>query len=190
MSVRSALSRRAVRGIAIAGIAAAALGTAGTAFAGTAAGQHVKSIVPTEECSTWSGIVYYFPVLTTKSHNVTAVLEGVLSNCSDFGTPQGGTGLVFGVLSGTATKTKATLSGRLAVTWPASSGLNPTIVPVTLRKVSVSASYSFGGVISAGAGKGAVLSSAYNGSKPGTVNGGTLQNITGTKPFAIYVNEG
>ena len=189
MSVRSALSRRVVRGIAIAGIAAAALGAAGTAFAETGTGQQLKGIVPTEECTTWNGIVYYFPVLTTKSHKVTAVLEGTLSNCSDFGT-QAGTGVVFGVLSGTATKTKVTLSGRLAVTWPSSSGLNPTVVPVTLSKVPASASYNFGGVISAGAGKGALLSSACTGGKLATTNGGTLQTITGSKPFAIYVNEG
>jgi hypothetical protein len=190
MSVRSALSRRVVRGIAIAGIAAAALGAAGTAFAGTGTGHQPKGIVPTEQCATWNGNLYYFPVLTTKSHKVIAVLEGVLSNCSDFATPQAGTGIVFGVLAGTATTTKVTLSGHLAVTWPSSSGLNPTTVPVTFSKASKSASYNFGGVISGGAGKGALLSSAGNGGKLTTTYGGSLQTSTGSKPFAIYVNEG
>jgi hypothetical protein len=194
MSIRSVFRSRGLRGAAIAGVVAAALATAGvtavagTALASTAAPHEIAGLAPTQECVTWSGTVEYFPVLTSSSHKVTAILEGTLSNCSDFGTPETGTGSVFGVLSGTATKTKAILAGQLAVTWPPSSSLSPSIVPVSLR--GASGQYSFGGTVSAGAGHGLELNSAYDKVNATKANSGTLQTITGTSPFAIYVNEG
>jgi hypothetical protein len=92
------------------------------------------------------------------------------------------------VLSGTATKTAATLSGQIAVTWPASSGLSPSIVPVGLD--GANGQYSLGGTVSAGAGAGLELNSAYARVSAARANGGTLQHINGDAPFAIYVNGG
>jgi hypothetical protein len=194
MSIRSVLRSRGLRGAAIAGVMAAALATAGitvtaaTALASTTVPHKIEGLAPTEECVTWSGTVQYFPVLTSSSQKVTAILEGTLSNCDDLGTPQAGSGSVFGVLSGTATKSKAALTGQLAVTWPAVSNLSPSIVPVSLR--GASGKYSFGGIVSAGAGTGQELHSSYDKVKAAKASSGTLQTITGTSAFASYVNEG
>jgi hypothetical protein len=190
MSIRSVLRSRGLRGAAIAGVMAAALATmstTGAALASTTA-HKISGLAPTQECVTWSGTVQYFPVLTSSSQKVTAILEGTLSNCDDLGTPESGTGSVFGVLSGTATKTTAALTGQIAVTWPASSGLSPSIVPVSLR--GASGKYSLGGTVSAGAGTGQELHSSYNKVKAAKASSGTLQTITSTSAFAIYVNEG
>jgi hypothetical protein len=187
MSIRSArITRRFLRGGVIAGVVTAAtIATAGAALAAPAA---PRGLSPTEECVTWSGTVQYFPVLTAKSQKVTAVIEGTLSNCNDFGTPQTFSGSVFGVLSGKATTGKSSLSGQLAVTWPADANLNPSVVPVTLN--GASGQFSFGGIVSGGAGKGLDLNSAYDTVHSAKSGGGTLEKIVGTKAFAIYVNEG
>jgi hypothetical protein len=191
MSIRSVLRSRGLRGAAIAGVMAAALATAGpagTALASTAAPDQSRGLAPTQECVTWSGTVQYFPVLTSSSQKVTAILKGTLSDCDDLGVPENGAGSVFGVLSGTATKTKAILTGQLAVTWPVTSNLSPSIVPVSLR--GASGKYSFGGTVSAGAGTGQELNSSYNEVKAAKAGSGTLQTITSTSAFAIYINEG
>lgn len=188
MSIRSVLRSRRLRGAAIAGVVAAALATAGPALASTTVPHQSRGLAPTQECVTWSGTVQYFPVLTASSQKVTAILKGTLSDCDDLGVPENGAGSVFGVLSGTATKTKAILTGQLAVTWPVTSGLSPSIVPVSLR--GASAKYSFGGTVSAGAGTGQELNSSYHEVKAAKAGSGTLQTITGTSAFAIYINEG
>jgi hypothetical protein len=188
MSIRSILRSRGLRGAAIAGVMAATLASTGTALAGTTAHHKIGGLVPTQECVTWSGTMQYFPVLTTSSQKVTAIMEGTLSNCDNSGTPETGTGSVFGVFSGTATKTAATLSGQIAVTWPASSGLAPTIVPAGLA--GASGQYSLGGTVSAGAGTGLELNSSYARVSAAKANGGTLQHINGTSAFAIYENIG
>jgi len=190
MSIRSALSRRAVRAAAVAGVAAVALGTAGTAVASTAA-PGVSGFVPTEKCLNWSGTIQYFPALTSTSHKVTAVLSATLSNCSFEGTPQTFSGSVFGVLSGTATGNggPASLTGKLAITWPADANLNPTISPITLSSVSTG-SYSFFGTPTAGAGTGQQLNGAYAKISSTKITGGTQQNILGSAPFQLEVNNG
>lgn len=188
MSQHHLLRRLGLRGAAITGVMAAILATTGAALASTTAPPKAAGISPTQECVTWSGTVQYFPVLKPGSQKVTAILEGTLSDCNDFGNPETGNGSVFGVLSGTATSSKASLAGQLAVTWPASSSLDPTVVPVTLR--GASGKYAFGGTVSAGAGAGLVLNSSYNKVSSVKANSGTLQHVTGTSAFAIYVNEG
>lgn len=185
--LRSALSRRALRAATAAGVLALAVGTAGTALASTGH-NHPNGYAPTEECLNWSGTVSYFPALTTTPHQVTAVLHGTLSNCNFDGTPQTFSGSVFGDLTGTATKSSASLSGNVAITWPADANLNPTIAPIS---VSTSGStYSLYGTISNGAGTGEQLEGSY--AKIGTskVLGGTTQNILGSAPFGIFINEG
>ena len=187
MSIRSALSRRAVRAAAIAGVAAISLGTAATASA-SSAGSHINGFAPTEQCLNWSGTIQYFPRLTTTSHNVTAVLNATLSNCNFEGTGQTFSGTVFGVLTGTATGSAATLSGTLAITWPADANLNPTISPISLS--TTSGNYSFFGTPSAGAGTGQHLQGSYAKIGSKKINGGTQQSILGSAPFQIEVNNG
>ena len=188
MSIRSALTRRAVRAAAVAGVVAVTVGTAGTALASTSSAARVSGYAPTEQCLNWSGTVKYFPALTTTSHKVTAVISATLSNCNFLGTAQTFSGSVFGVLSGTATKSGATLSGNLAVTWPSDANLNPTISPVSLS--TASNVYSFFGTPTAGAGTGQVLNGAYAVIGSSKTTGGTQENILGSAPFQLEVNEG
>jgi hypothetical protein len=190
MSIRSALSRRAVRAATVAGVAAVALGTAGSAMASTVA-PHVNGFAPTEQCLGWSGTVQYFPALSSTSHKVTAVLNATLNNCNFEGTQQTFSGSVFGVLSGTATGNggPANLTGKLAITWPADANLNPTISPITLSSPSTG-TYSFFGTPTAGAGTGQQLNGAYAKISSVKINGGTQQSILGSAPFQLEVNNG
>jgi hypothetical protein len=187
---RSLVSRRGLRAAMIAGAVAATVGTAGAASASTAA-QHVRphGFAPTEECLNWSGTIKYFPALTKTSHAVTGVLSGTLSNCNFLGTQQSFSGSVFGTVTGTATKNKATLSGQVAITWPADANLNPTISPISVSTTGTAA-YSLFGTISAGAGTGEQLEGSYDSVSNTAITGGTSQNILGSAPFGIYVNEG
>lgn len=187
MSIRSALSRRAVRAAAVAGVAAATLGTAGIASASTAA-PRVDGYAPTEQCLNWSGTVQYFPKLTSTSQKVTAVLSATLSNCNFEGTGQTYSGSVFGVLTGTATKGKATLTGNVAVTWPADANLDPTISPISVS--TAAPTYSFYGTPTAGAGTGQQLNGAYEVTGKSAINGGTQEDILGSAPFQLEVNDG
>ncbi|MGH3155095.1 MAG: hypothetical protein ACRDNF_00755 [Streptosporangiaceae bacterium] len=198
--IRSTVSRRGLRGLMLAGVAAASIGTAtaasasttpaSAAHAGTAVSHsiHPDGWVPTEQCLNWSGTVNYFPALTATSRKVTATVSGTLSNCNFDGTDQTYSGTVFGVLTGKATKTGATLSGHLAVTWPADASLNPTISPITLS--GSASSYSFYGTPSAGAGTGQQLNGAYDKITSKGITGGTSQSILSTAPFQLEVNEG
>ena len=198
MSIRSILCSRGFRGAAIAGVMAAALAAAGapaTALASTAAFHRVDAIVPTLECTTWSGTVEYSPALTASPQNATATLTGTLSNCSDFGNTLTGTGIVQATLSGTATLSSASLTGLLIVHWPAGASLADSLVPVTLTGSSLA--YSFGGTVLFGTGAngrggpGLPLNSSYVANLYSfTTSTGTLQDISGTSPVAIYVNEG
>jgi hypothetical protein len=197
MSVRSILRSRGLRGAAIAWVTAAALATAGapaTALASTAASHRVDAIVPTLECTTWSDTVNYSPALTSSPQNVTATLAGTLSDCSDFGNTLTGTGSVQATLTGTATTTSASLTGDLFVNWPASANVVTSVVPITLT--GSSGAYSFGGTVIFGAGTayrggpGLPLNSSYDAVYWFWTDGGTLQDINGTSPVAIYVNEG
>jgi hypothetical protein len=189
---RTAFARRAVRAAAITAVAAAALGTAGASYASTAP-HHVRpdGYAPIEECLTLSSAtVQAFPALTTTSHAVTAVINGTLGSCNSEGTGQTFSGSVFGTLTGTATKTRATLSGNVAVTWPSDSNLNPTIAPISIT-ASANNQYSIDGTISAGAGTGDQLWGSYDVISTSKINGGTQETLTaGTTPFGIYVNEG
>jgi hypothetical protein len=187
MSIRSALSRRAVRAAAVAGVAALSLGAAGAASASTAT-PHLNGFAPTEQCLNWSGTIQYFPGLTSTAHKVTAVLNATLSNCNFEGTPQTFSGTVFGVLTGTANGKTATLSGNLAVTWPADSGFSPTVSPVSLS--TSNSTYSFFGTPSAGLGTGEQLNGAYAKIGSKKINGGTQESILGSAPFQIEVNNG
>jgi hypothetical protein len=188
---RSSFSRKAVRAAAVAGIAAIAMGTAGASYASTAP-QHIRpnGYSPLEECLNWTGTVKFFPALTATSHTVTAVLNGTLSNCNLEGTGQTFSGTVFGDLTGTATKTKATLTGNVAVTWPQDANLNPTIAPISIS-TSASNAYSFAGTVSAGAGTGDQLWGSYDVISKSSVPGGTQENLVGgSQAFGIYINEG
>jgi hypothetical protein len=185
-AVRSILSRRVLQGAVLAGVAAASIGAAGAASASTSV--HPDGWAPTEQCLSWSGTMNYFPALSTTSKNVTATMSGTLSNCNFDGAGQTFSGTVFGVLTGTATRTAASLTGNLAVTWPADANLNPTISPVTLS--GTKSAYSFYGTPSAGAGTGQQLNGSYVRISGKSISGGSSQSILGSAPFELEVNTG
>lgn len=188
--LRSAFSGRAVKAAAVAGVAAVALGTAGSAYAST--GTHVRpnGWSPVEECLNWSGTIQYFPALTTTSHPVTAVISGTASNCSLDGTGQAYSASVFGVLTGSGVKSGITLSGNVAVTWPADASLSPSIAPIAITKTGTQA-YQFYGMVNAGAFTGAGrLQGSYDVISMQKVTGGNKQNILGSAPFGIWENFG
>jgi hypothetical protein len=190
MSIRRASTTRSIaRAAVVAGVLAVttAGGTAG-AFAASHGPDRTGGYAPTEECLNWSGNLKAFPALGTTSKSVTEVVQATLSNCNFDGTGQTYSGSVFGVLSGKATKNKGTLSGNLAITWPADANLNPTIVPVTVS--GSAAQFSLYGTISAGAGTGNQLEGNYDVISTSAITGGSSQNILGSQPFGIFVNEG
>jgi hypothetical protein len=186
--VRTVISRRGLRAAMLAGVAAASIGTATAASASTIHHVRPNGYAPTEQCLSWSGTVNYFPALATTSKSVTATVSATLSDCNFDGTGQTYSGTVFGVLTGTATKTGATLSGNLAITWPADANLNPTISPITLS--GSSSAYSFYGTPNAGAGTGQQLNGSYDRISSKSISGGTSQSILGSAPFQLEVNDG
>lgn len=186
---RSAMSGRVVRAATVAGVAALAIGTAGSAYATTHHQARPFGFAPTEECLNWSGSIQYFPGLTTTSHSVTAVIRGTLSNCNFQGTPQTFSGSVFGVLTGSGVKSNVSLSGNVAITWPADANLNPSVSPITISNTGTQA-YQLFGTISGGAGTGEQLEGSYDVVSMQKVLGGNQQNILGTAPFGIFINEG
>ena len=196
--IRSVVSRRGLRAVMLAGVAAASIGTATAASASTVhagsaprvTGHSVRpdGWVPVEECLNWSGTVKYFPALTTTSKSVNAVLNATLSNCNLDGTGQTYSGTVFGALTGTATKSGATLTGNVAVTWPQDANLDPTIASISLN--TATGVYSFNGAITAGAFAGNQLWGSYEKTGLKAFTGGTTENILGSAPFAAEENLG
>lgn len=184
----SVLARRGLRAAMLAGVAAASIGTATAATASTTHHVHTDGYSPTEQCLNWSGTIKYFPALTKTSHAVTAVLTGTLSNCNLLGTAQTYSGTVFGDLTGTATKTGATLSGDVAVTWPADAQIDPTIAPISVS--GSASSFSFYGTPSAGFGAGQQLNGSYDAIGLKAIASGTSQSILGSAPFQVEVNDG
>jgi hypothetical protein len=188
MSIRrSAITRYAALAATAAG--AIALSTAGstTAFAAQSNGIQ-RGYAPTEECLNWTGSIQAYPTLAKTAHSVTEVISGTLNNCSDEGTPQTFSGTFFGVLTGTASNKAATLSGNVAVTWPADSGLSPTIAPISVH--GSANAYSLYGTISAGTTTGEQLQGGYDVVSHSSANGSTTQNLVGTGTFGVFVNEG
>jgi hypothetical protein len=191
-AIRSTFSRRGLRAVMLAGVAAASIGTATAASASTVHAGSATQIsshhvgpdgwAPVEECLNWSGTVKYFPALTKTSKTVNAVLNATLSNCNLDGTGQTYSGTAFGVLTGTATKSSATLTGNVAVTWPQDANLDPTIASISLN--TTSGVYSFTGSITAGAFAGNELWGSYEKTGQTAIAGGTSQSILGSAPFA------
>lgn len=191
-AARSICSRRGLRAVAVAGALAATVGTAGAASAATA--HHVRPAgwAPVEQCLTWSGTIKYFPALTNTAKSVNAVISGTASNCNLDGTQQTLSASFFGNLTGSANKTKATLNGQVAITWPADAnpptGLEPTIS--NLNITTANGTYSFASTISGGAFAGNELWGSFVKTQNASISGGTSQTIVGTQPFEVEENLG
>jgi hypothetical protein len=196
MPIRSALPRRAARAGLAAGLLAMTLSTGGAALASS---HHAltRNFTPIEECASWTGTVTGFPALTSKPHQVTAVLQATLANCAFYGVAQSGTATAFGVLTGTASRGKATLSGQVAVTWPPELGTTPTIANIVV--VPSAHAYAFDGPVVAGVFPGRYLVGNYQVTSSTRTGGGTAQSgggreargrerqsILGTAPFAVW----
>jgi hypothetical protein len=184
---RSAITRYAALAAAAAGAIALSTSGASSAFAAQS-GTIQRGFAPTEECLNWTGTIQAYPTLTKTAHGVTEVISGTLNNCSFLGTPQTYSGTFFGVLTGSASNKAATLSGNVAVTWPADAGLSPTISPISVN--GTSNVYSLFGTISAGTTTGEQLEGSYDVVSHTSGNGTTTQNLVSTGAFGVFVNEG
>ncbi len=188
MSVRRTHIIRLAAGAAAAGfLALSGAGTAG-ATAESQPAVHPHGFAPTQQCVNWSGTIKSFPALTKTAQSVTDVVQGTLNNCNFDGTQQTYSGSFFGTLTGTASKTSASLSGTIAVSWPQDSGLNPSIVPIAIS--GSSNAYTLDGTVSNGAGSGEQVQGSYDVVSKQAISGGTSQALVSTAPFEIVVNEG
>ena len=112
------------------------------------------------------------------------MLQATLANCAFYGVAQSGTATAFGVLTGTASRGKATLSGQVAVTWPPELGTTPTIANIVV--VPSAHAYALEGPVVAGGFPGRYLVGNYQVTSSTRTSGGTAENILGTAPFAIW----
>jgi len=190
-AARSAFSRRGLQAAVAAGAVAATIGTAGAASAATAH-VHPNGWVPVEQCTSWSATIKYFPALANASKSVNATISGTASNCNLDGQSQTFSASFFGNLTGTATKTKSTLSGQVAITWPADAnpptGLEPTISNLGIS--TTNGVYSNVSTITAGAFTGNELWASWVKTSNASISGGTSQTIVGTQPFEVMENTG
>lgn len=184
---RSTITRYAALAAAAAGAIALSTTGASSAFAAQS-NVHPNGYAPLEECLSWTGTTQAYPSLSKTSHSVVEIISGTLNDCNLQGTPQTYSGTFFGELTGSASNKAATLSGNVAITWPADSGLEPTISPVSVT--GSANAYSLFGNPSAGAGAGDALEGTYDVVSHTTANGETTQSLVSSGPFGVFVNEG
>jgi hypothetical protein len=176
--------------------AAAALGA--LALAGAAPAQavpiHASGFSAVESCTGLTGKITYGHGLTKKAKIHHSVFTGTLSGCSGFNGAQAGTGTVTANLVGKSSVTSVVESGTAVVSWPASSGLNPSIVAVTLRETGKNGPINVFGHVTSGAFTNASVSTALlpfahkgSGSKAHPLK---RQSVVNTAPLAVSVNLG
>jgi hypothetical protein len=181
-----------LRRIAVTTATAAAV-TAAIAVAG--AGPAAAAYSAVESCTGVSGTISYSPGLTSTAKTQQAVLVATLTGCSGAYTgAQAGSGTVTAVMTGTSKVGSVVETGNATISWPASSGLNPTNAKITIRESAA------GGVIllSGPATSGAFASSVISTSLLPYANTGTgtkahplkTQSVLNTVPFAAKVNFG
>ncbi|MCW2803520.1 MAG: hypothetical protein JWN06_1737 [Propionibacteriaceae bacterium] len=179
--------RRITTTVAAAGAIAAtvALTSAAPAFAGYSA---------VESCTGLSGSITYSPGLTSTVKTQQAIFTGTLSGCSGYNGVQQGTGTVTAVLTGSSKVGAVVESGNATVSWPASSGLNPSNANLTIRESAAGGIILVQGSVTSGAFTGSVLSTSlqpYANTGSGTKSHPLRQQlVVNTLPFAARVNFG
>ena len=181
-----------LRRIAAATATAAAV-TAAIAVAGTSPASAGYSAV--ESCTGVAGTISYSPGLTSTAKTQQAVLVATLSGCSGAYTgAQAGTGTVTAVLTGSSKVGSVVETGNATISWPASSGLNPTNAKVTIRESVTGGQISLSGSATSGAFASSVISTSllpYASTGTGTSKHPmTSQSVLNTTPFAAKVNFG
>ena len=128
-----ALLAAAATGAGLAGL----LGAGGIADASTGP-THPGSLPVADSCTGVSGSASYSPGLrNTKLRTEHALLTGTTSGCSDmFIGPVSGTGTLTATMSGTASAAAENFSGTFTITWPASTGFNPSNGTLTVTEAN------------------------------------------------------
>jgi len=190
-------ARRTARRAAIALAAGGAVTVAGLAAAtpADAAPAHTDGFSTVESCTGLTGTLTHRPGLVKKGFRKDhAVLSGTLSGCSGFNGAQDGTGAITIVLDGRAKVNDVQESGTFVVSWPASSGLNPSTGRVSLSRASARDPYSVVGSVGPGAFTGASLSTSVLavGHSGRGVKADPLvrEQVVNTAPLAVRVNLG
>ena len=104
-----------------------------------------------ESCTGLTGKITYGKGLTKKAKTHHAVFTGTLSGCTGYNGAQAGTGIVTANLIGKSSVTSIVESGTAVISWPASSGLNPSNVSVTFRASAKNGPLSVSGHVTSGA---------------------------------------
>jgi hypothetical protein len=172
--------------------ATAAAITATLAVAGVSPASAGYSAV--ESCTGVSGTVSYSPGLTSKAKTQRAIVVATLTGCSGYTGEQAGTGTVTAVLTGKSKVGAVVETGNATISWPASSGLNPTNATITIRESAAGGVISFSGPATSGAFGSSVLSTSllpYANTGSGTKHHPLkVQSVLNTLPLAAKVNLG
>ncbi|HET7476831.1 MAG TPA: hypothetical protein VFJ97_12525 [Dermatophilaceae bacterium] len=146
-----------------------------------------------ESCTGLTGSISYTPGLVKRTKAENAVFVGTLSGCSGINGAQTGTGSVTAVLSGQSSFSSVSLTGNVTVSWPASSGLNPSNGTVRFSQLN-QGQFTVSGQVTSGAFTGSLLSTAllpFANTGAGTrANPLTAQQVVNTLPFASKINLG
>ena len=181
-----------IRRIAAATTTAAAV-TAAITVAGISPAAAGYSAV--ESCTGVNGTISYTPGLTSTAKTQQAVLVATLTGCtSGYSGAQTGTGTVTAVLTGTSKVGSVVETGNATISWPASSGLNPTNAKITIRQSVTGGTISLSGNATSGAFASSVISTnlqPYANTGTGTkAHPLTSQSIVNTLPLTAKVNFG
>jgi hypothetical protein len=150
-------ARQIVRNAAVTAAAGAAIiGFASVTAASTASTASPKlnrvGYVTVETCSSVTGATIYNPGLTTTARNQTAQLSATIGGCSNpFNGAAAGTGTLVATLSGSSSTAAVSQRGTFTISWPAASGLNPSVGNLGVLGPNAQGAYSVGGTITAGA---------------------------------------
>jgi hypothetical protein len=147
-----------------------------------------------ESCTGLTGKITYGHGLTKKAKTHHSVFTATLSGCSGINGAQAGTGTLTANLVGKSKVTSVVESGTGVINWPASSGLNPSTVAITIRESGKNGPISVSAHITAGAFTSAPVSTALlpfahkgSGSKAHPLK---RQSVVNTAPLAVSVNFG
>ena len=175
--------------------AAAALGALALAGAAPAqAAPQPAGFSKVESCTGLTGKITYGKGLTKKAKTHHAVFTGTLSGCSGYNGAQSGTGTVTANLIGKSSVTSIVETGTAVISWPASSGLNPSNVAVTFRATGKNGPLNVSGHVTSGAFTSASVGTTLvpyahkgSGSKAHPLK---RQSLVNSAPLAVSVNFG
>jgi hypothetical protein len=184
-----------IRRIAAATAAAAAISAVTLTGASTASATvHPAGFSAVQSCTGVNGQITYTPGLTSTAKTQTAVLIASLTGCTGFAGAQAGTGTLTAVLTGSSKVGAVVETGNATINWPASSGLNPSNVNLTIRQTTNGGTISASGTTTSGAFTGSFVSTTllpFNNTGTGTKSHPlTAQTVINTLPLTTRVNFG